>query len=170
MRLKRGLMILQDLQKWQNKLEAGIELAQRFYTDYRNKLPETCRKIAFFGMGGSGIAGRMIKSIFTLHGGARVDIYNVAEVCSLVSEKTLVFVITYSGNTWETVVALQDLVAKKIPTVVITHGGRALQIAQEYNLPYVLIPDAVSPRSALGYFLGLGRKGSLPDRNLHLSQ
>ena len=55
-------MILDDIRAWPEKLQAGAQLAQDFYNQYQDKLPKNIKKIAFFGMGGSGIAGRVVKT------------------------------------------------------------------------------------------------------------
>lgn len=147
-------MVLHDLQTWQSKLKIGSALAQEFYKQNEALLTKQYASLAFLGMGGSGIAGKIIKSLFAHKGGIRVDIYHAPCADSYVDQRTLAFVITYSGNTWETLEALKDLLEKGITPIVVTRGGRALQIAQGKGLPYVLLPEAISPRSALGYFLG----------------
>ena len=68
---------------------------------------------------------------------------------------TLAVVVTYSGNTWETVCALKKLIECSVPTIVIAHAGRARQIALEHKLPFVQLPESNMPRAALGNFLGL---------------
>ena len=147
-------MVLNDLQLWIKKLEIGTVLAREFYLSNSSYFPEKCDHFAFFGMGGSGVAGRILKTFFNRSGKIRFDAFQSCEVSPLITQKTVAFVASYSGNTWETVAVLQDLIVKQIPTIVITHGGRALELAQQFNLPYVLLPKTVSPRSALGYFLG----------------
>lgn len=147
-------MVLQDLQRWQDKLSQGAALASLFYKDRGKSLPHAPKKIAYFGMGGSGIAGKILKTFFGMQKGISVDVYHSPMVPPSVTSECLAFVTTYSGNTWETVVALKELIARGVPTVVVTHGGRALELAQEHNLACVVMPEAVSPRGALGYFLG----------------
>ena len=67
---------------------------------------------------------------------------------------TLAVVISYSGNTWETLDVLAALTQKFIPTIVIGHGGRAIEIAEQKSLPFILVPASMTPRTALGVFLG----------------
>ena len=147
-------MVLEDLQKWQDKLTTGTELALKFHREQGKRLPENPKKIAYFGMGGSGIAGKILKTYFGMQEGIDAEVYHSPTVPPSINNECLAFVTTYSGNTWETVVALKELIARGVPTLVVTHGGRALQLAKEYDLMCVEMPEAVSPRGALGYFLG----------------
>jgi len=71
-----------------------------------------------------------------------------------VDAETLAIVISYSGNTWETLDVLDALTAKFIPTMVLAHGGLAIEKAKLKNLPCVLLPNSLTPRSSLGTTLG----------------
>jgi len=148
-------MIKKDLLLWPEKLQVGLDLAQRFCKEYENKIYKKPRKIAFIGMGGSGIAGRVVKTFLDAVPHVESIIIDSPHIPMSVTRNTLAIAISYSGNTWETLTALQELIAAKVPTIVITHGGRALQTAKEYKLLYLKIPESITPRSALGYFLGI---------------
>jgi glucose/mannose-6-phosphate isomerase len=76
-------------------------------------------------------------------------------VPSFVDQDTFAFVLSYSGNTWETVIALKELISRGIKICVITHGGKALQLAQQHKLTFFITPESIAPRAALGNFLGI---------------
>ncbi len=148
-------MMLHDIAQWQKKLATGAQLGKDFYQQHVDKLPTKIKKIAFVGMGGSGIAGRIIKTLLDKEPGILSTIVDGPDVPGFIDQDTIVFVTTYSGNTWETLDALALLIQKKIPTIVITHGGKAAAIAQEHKIPLINVPESLTPRSALGYFLGI---------------
>ena len=53
--------MLKDFALWPQKLNDGRSLAQDFHKKYSAIFKKPFNKIAFFGMGGSGIAGRIVK-------------------------------------------------------------------------------------------------------------
>jgi len=150
---EKRIMILQDLQKWEDKLIAGSSLATPFFEQHKDLLYK--KKIAFFGMGGSGIAGSILKTFFDQQAVITAYAINSSEVPAYITPDTLCFVSSYSGNTWESLSVLNQLIERNIPVVIITHGGTAHKRAQQHKLPVIVLPEAVSPRAALGYFLGI---------------
>lgn len=150
---KEGFM-LSELQIWSTKLKDGWDLAHDFYFQSGKDLPAVIRHVAFMGMGGSGIAGRIAKMALDRISPIPVTVIDSVTVPAFLDSNSLVFVCSYSGNTWETEQVLKELIERRIPAVAITHGGRIAQIADEHALPYLLMPPSKSPRSALGVFLG----------------
>ncbi len=68
-----------------------------------------------------------------------------------VSKDTLVFAVSYSGNTEETLSGFDQAVKKNCKVVSITTGGKLAEKAGSLGLPVVKIPTGIQPRSALGY-------------------
>ncbi len=145
--------MIEEVRLWQKKLSDGITCAQIFIEQFADVLPKNSNNIAFVGMGGSGIAGRMLKT-FLDREGVTSTVIATSMVPAYLNSTTLALVISYSGNTWETLDVLHQLIEKGVPTVVITHGGRALELAKKHGLPYAIVPVSKTPRSALGNFLG----------------
>jgi glucose/mannose-6-phosphate isomerase len=146
--------MLKELNLWSVKVRDGVSLAKDFYTDFGSRLPKHPKKVLFVGMGGSGIAGRIMKGFFDKKTDMRTEVITSSTLPAYVSTDSLAFVVSYSGNTWETVNVLESLIKKHIPTVVLAHGGKAIALAQSHNIPYVIFPESLTPRSALGTFLG----------------
>ncbi len=147
-------MMLKELSLWATKLKDGKQLAHSFYQDYQATLPKHIKKIAFVGMGGSGVAGRIMKTFLDRKPGITSFIIDTPIVPAAIDAETLAIVVSYSGQTWETLDVLDELIQKFIPTIVLANGGTAVQKAELKDLPFVLIPKSLSPRSALGLFLG----------------
>lgn len=102
------------------------------------------------GMGGSRLSANIIKSLLpklniTIH-----HDYGLPNIMD--PEKTLVIASSYSGNTEETADALMTAIENNIASVVVSSGGKILEIAKENNLPFIKLPDDIKmPRFAVGY-------------------
>lgn len=147
-------MMLKEFSLWSQKLRDGFALADDFFKTHGGGIVKSPKKIAFVGMGGSGIAGRIIKTFLDRKEGISSFIIDSSELPAYIDSNTLTFVVSYSGNTWETLDVLNQLNAKFIPTIVIANGGKAVEISQAKNIPFVLLPKSVAPRAALGNMLG----------------
>jgi len=69
-----------------------------------------------------------------------------------VDAETLVFACSYSGNTEETLEALEKSLRLGAQAVVISSGGKLEKIANEKKLPFIKLPVGLQPRVATGYF------------------
>jgi glucose/mannose-6-phosphate isomerase len=147
--------MLRELKLWPQKIREGLDIAHNFHFEHSKSLPKNVKKIVFFGMGGSGISGRIIKTFFDQKKKIPTFIVDSPQVPAFVDSDTLAVVVSYSGNTWETVEALRVLATKFIPTIVLSHGGKAVEIAEAKNIPFLLLPDSKTPRSSLGTVLGI---------------
>lgn len=107
-------------------------------------------KIVVTGMGGSGIPANILQILFKdtkIH----VIVNKDYLLPGCVDAKTLTFVISYSGNTEETVSAFKQADAKKSKIVVVTSGGKLTNMARNHTV--VNIPAGIPPRAAIGYLL-----------------
>jgi len=147
-------MMLKELSLWSQKLNDGQALAQEFLKKYADRVPSQVKKLVFVGMGGSGIAGRIMKTLLDKKTGIETIAISSSVLPLYIDTQSLAIVVSYSGNTWETVSVLEHLVERGIPTIVLAHGGKALEIAQAKELPFAVLPESLTPRSALGNFLG----------------
>ncbi|HBS48001.1 TPA: hypothetical protein DEO28_02700 [Candidatus Dependentiae bacterium] len=147
--------MVEEIKLWPKKLKEGLDIAHNFHFANSTKLPKKINKIVFCGMGGSGIAGRILKSFFDKKSKIPTFAINSSVLPNFVDSETLAIVISYSGNTWETVGVLNSLVNKFVPTIVLANGGKVAEIAENKNLPFILLPQSKTPRSALGNFLGI---------------
>lgn len=129
-------------------------LAENFHKEYKNTLPNNFSTIAFAGMGGSGIAGRMLKTFLDKETSYATLLIDSPCVPGATKQNTLAFAMSYSGNTWETLEALDTLIAQKTPTIILSHGGEAQIKAVQHNLAFAAMPQTSAPRAALGSFLG----------------
>lgn len=99
------------------------------------------------GMGGSALWGLVSKSWpgYTVP----FELSRDYDIPSYVSEKTLFIASSYSGNTEETLSALEQAEARQAKIAIITGGGKLAEIAQEKGYPVALLPKVEQPRFAL---------------------
>jgi glucose/mannose-6-phosphate isomerase len=107
-------------------------------------------RVLLSGMGGSAFPGDIINDYLSCE--TKIDINRRYKIPKYVSKETLIIASSYSGNTEESISALNDAITKKYQICVITAGGQLAQIAKEKNLPLILIPSGLPPRTASGYF------------------
>lgn len=107
--------------------------------------------IVITGLGGSGIGGGIVKDLVYNTIQLPITLNKGYELPASVNEETLVIVSSFSGNTEETVICLNKALEHKASIFCITSGGQVLETAKEYNLDYVQLPTAKSPRTMLSY-------------------
>ncbi|KKQ64452.1 MAG: Bifunctional phosphoglucose/phosphomannose isomerase [Candidatus Daviesbacteria bacterium GW2011_GWA2_38_24] len=110
-------------------------------------VPSDISNIVVIGMGGSAIGGDLLKAYLLGNGKVPVHVIRDYKVPKFVDENTLVFAVSYSGNTEETLSALKDAQSKNAKIIGVTSGG---QLAAECN-KLIAIPKGLQPRAALGY-------------------
>jgi glucose/mannose-6-phosphate isomerase len=130
-------------------------------------LAEGVTAVTFCGMGGSGIAGDVLRATYGARLAVPVEVVRSPVVPAYVGPHTLVIVSSYSGGTAETLACFEEAVARGSRVVAITSGGELMRRAADLDLPVVRIPGGYLPRAALGYlaFALLGtmeRVGLLP--------
>jgi glucose/mannose-6-phosphate isomerase len=111
------------------------------------------QNILITGLGGSGIGGTIISELISDACPVPIIINKDYFLPAFVNEKTLVIVSSYSGNTEETVSAMQKAISKKAQIVCITSGGKVLELAKQHQFDFIEIPGGMPPRSCIGYCL-----------------
>ncbi len=147
--------MLQEVKLWKQKFKDGFEIANNFYFEHSVALPKNITKIAFFGMGGSGISGHIVKAFLDKKSSIPSFVIDSPEVPAYIDTETLAIVVSYSGNTWETLEAFDKLTLRHIPTISISSNGKLLELAESKNILFMISPKSRTPRSALGSFLGM---------------
>ncbi len=147
-------MLIQELTLWTDKLKEGYALGLQFYKSEKQKLPQVIKKIAFVGMGGSGIVGRLLKTFLDQQSSCPVIIVDGCLIPQSIDQDTLVIVMSYSGNTWETLMSVEQLQKRIIPFIALSHGGKLREKAFLHDFAYAQLPSSLTPRSSLGHALG----------------
>lgn len=67
------------------------------------------------------------------------------------SSKCLNILSSYSGNTEETIASFEEVLAKKLPALVISSGGKLIEMANLNHIPVITLPGGIQPRMGMGY-------------------
>ncbi|MBI5389790.1 bifunctional phosphoglucose/phosphomannose isomerase [Candidatus Woesearchaeota archaeon] len=104
-----------------------------------------CPRILIAGMGGSAFPGEILKSYLP-----HLDITTSRDytIPSFVGKDTLVFVVSFSGNTEETVSAFRHALRVGAQCVVVCSGGKLQEIASIHKHPTIIVPSGMQPRDA----------------------
>jgi len=111
------------------------------------------KHIVVCGMGGSAIAGNILADLLLDKVNVPIYINRNYKLPSFVGKDTLVFALSYSGNTEETLSAVACVAKAQARIICITSGGKLKKLAEEKRYPYYLIPAGYQPRAALPYLL-----------------
>ncbi len=115
------------------------------------KMDKPLSNVLISGMGGSGIGGSIVSEIAMMESSVPVNVSKNYAIPSYVNGNTLVVISSFSGNTEETLQAMQYAIEKKAKVVCIASGGKVIDIAKEKNLDHVVVPTGMAPRAAFGY-------------------
>jgi len=103
------------------------------------------------GMGGSAIGGELLKDWARDRITVPIEVNREYSLPAYANKNTLVFVVSYSGETEESLSILLDAVKRRCMTVCISSGGKLLEFAEKLNMPYLRVPSGMPPRAAIPY-------------------
>lgn len=151
---------------------AGMQADQLLH-DYKvtPTINTEIRSVVVGGMGGSGWPSLVLKSWPGLT--VPFELSGTYSVPKYVNESTLYIASSYSGNTEETLSALEEAAERGAQIVVMAAGGKLAEVAKEKGYPLYLVPGGFQPRMSSFFFLtaliqilepiGLVQKGSLEE-------
>ena len=125
------------------KLARAWKLSANDFADIRN--------IVFIGMGGSAIGGDLLRSYLRSELLIPVEVCRHYELPEYVDDESLVIVSSYSGNTEETLAALDDALRRKALIAAVSTGGIMEDVCNLNDIPLMIVPDGLQPRAAIGY-------------------
>lgn len=131
------LATLPDQYRWAAELEVP-------------ELPEMSSAVVC-GMGGSGIAGDVAAVVAGTPVFAHKD-YGLPRWAASLSP--LMVAVSYSGNTEETLSAVDAALAAGMPIAAVSSGGVLSERARKEGWPLVEVPGGLQPRAAFGYLAG----------------
>jgi len=111
-------------------------------------------QVVAVGMGGSGIAADLARVVVESESRAALAVVRAPELPKFAGRRTEVLLVSYSGNTWETLAAYDAAGRVGARRTVITSGGELLERAESDGVPALHVPPGLPPRSAVGHLLG----------------
>ncbi|MCI5058657.1 MAG: bifunctional phosphoglucose/phosphomannose isomerase [Flavobacteriales bacterium] len=135
------------IEEFPSMLENSLRIAKESKLDTSKEI----RNILITGLGGSGIGGTIVSQLVSDHCKVPIVVNKGYFAPSFVNEYTLVIVSSYSGNTEETLNAMEIAQKKGAQFACISSGGKVLDIAKSQNYNYIEIPGGYPPRAAFPY-------------------
>jgi glucose/mannose-6-phosphate isomerase len=111
---------------------------------------EDIENVVVIGMGGSGIAGDVLQAVCSPLLPVPVTVVKQYECPHFVNDSSLVFAVSCSGRTEETIEAATDAALAGARMVVVAGGGELAHLAEAWRAPLIGIPDVPWPRAAFG--------------------
>ena len=133
-----------------NQIREAIKIGENTEFKPTNK---TISAVLVCGLGGSGIGGKIIALLLKKELGIPFLCINDYEVPAWVDKNTLVIASSYSGNTEETIAAINECNLRGSEIVVITSGGTLLDMAKANAWNSYIVPGGEQPRAMLAYSL-----------------
>lgn len=112
---------------------------------------EEIRNVLICGLGGSGIGGTIIAKTALINAKIPFATCNDYHIPEYVNQHTLVIACSYSGNTEETLSAIEKAQAKGANFACVTSGGELEDICKSNGYSYIKIPGGNPPRTCIGY-------------------
>ena len=130
------------------------QIGKAYQKAQKIKMPKNyknIKNIVICGMGGSAIGGDLIKIMTENQLTIPLIVNRSWKLPSMVNKNSLVFLVSFSGQTQEILNCAQSAVKKEAKIVMITGGGELQKIAQKYKLPIFKFRYSGPPRAGLGY-------------------
>jgi len=127
-----------------NQLKKDLETSNDFVVD-------SYEDLLIIGMGGSGVAGDVLKLVLNETSQINIEVRKAYGIPKAIAERRpKCLFISYSGNTEETLEAVNDAIKYNLDWSVISSGGQLLELASENKKQYVKVPTGLQPRAAFG--------------------
>jgi glucose/mannose-6-phosphate isomerase len=144
--LDKGSM-LKALREFPESCRRAVETAEGAYLGDLTK--RAFRAIVFAGMGGSAIGGLILRDWLLHDCVVPIHVSRGHYLPAFVDEETLVFAVSYSGNTAETLSAFREAQERGCAVVSLTSDGELQRLANEEGLPFLSLPPGLQPRASL---------------------
>ena len=115
---------------------------------------EPVSNVVFAGMGGSAIAGDLVRDWLDAEMKVPMESVRGYHLPTYVNDKTLVFLISYSGNTEETLSCMLDALDKGCRVISISSDGALGRVNKALNLPIIGLPKMAAARVSFPYLFG----------------
>ncbi len=113
----------------------------------------TLTRVVYTGMGGSALAAAVVARWLSDTLAVPFELVRNYDLPHYVDASTLVIAASYSGNTEESLSALQHARDAGAQVAIISAGGELVDIAQREHIAHIRLPSGLQPRMTLLYFL-----------------
>ena len=137
------------LQDFPAQCEKAVQIARKHPIEVKRY--HSIHQVVVSGMGGSAAGGDLLKSYLQREAKIPIEVNRGYLLPEYVGKNTLVFAVSYSGNTEETLFAYQDALSRSAKIIAITSGGKLRQLCQKDGIDVIEILGGMPPRATFGY-------------------
>ena len=109
------------------------------------------KNVAIAGMGGSAIAGDILKDWVGSEARVSIEVCRGYNLPAYIDTDSLVFIMSYSGNTEETLSCMLDAVERGCKIVSMSSNGALRRATETLGLPFIQLPKMAAARASLPY-------------------
>jgi glucose/mannose-6-phosphate isomerase len=136
------------IQQFPNNLISAIEIGknntlEKNYLEFSNVL--------ICGLGGSGIGGKLVANWLLNELDIPVNLCQDYTIPKYVNKKTLLIASSYSGDTEETLSAIEKAHLSGASIIAVTSGGKLADFCNKNQYEYILVPGGNPPRTQLAF-------------------
>lgn len=141
-------MMKELIEAFPQNITEGLNIAKE--QEFRQPA-NAIQNVVICGMGGSGIGGNLVQSWLRDDLKVPFTVVKDYEIPAFVNENSLVIGSSYSGNTEETLMALEEAISRGAHIIGITSGGKLESLGQALGFDVVVVPGGNPPRTALAF-------------------
>ncbi|MFP4117538.1 MAG: bifunctional phosphoglucose/phosphomannose isomerase [Candidatus Woesearchaeota archaeon] len=135
-----------DLEAFPQHIMEGFKLPESIKVDKKS-----IDKIIVAGMGGSAMPGDILKAYMKYNSKTPIFVNRNYKLPAFADKNTLIFIVSYSGNTEETIECFREALRKGCQIVAVTSGGKIKELAALHKKPLVEVPKNKQPRAMVAY-------------------
>lgn len=126
--------------------ERAANLGRTLQVGYRRP-----RTIVVAGMGGSAIGGELLKDWARDRVAIPIEVCREYSLPKYADKDTLVSVVSYSGETEESLSVFLDAIKRGCMITCLSSGGKLEEYAEKLDVPRLRVPSGMAPRATLPY-------------------
>ena len=115
------------------------------------KPAQEIKTIVFAGMGGSSIGAEIVRVYLQNEISLPIVICRNYTLPNFAGKDTLLFCLSYSGNTEEMLSLFGDAVKRNAHIITLGSGGKLKEMSMQHGLKHITIPGGFPPRALVGY-------------------
>ncbi len=136
------------LKNFPHQIHTSLKLMKDFTADYDTA---KIKNIIISGMGGSAISGDLLLGYTSEELKIPAIVNRDYSLPGFANKNTLFIAVSYSGNTEETLSAMQKAMKKSAMIIGLSSGGKVEEICSNHSFPHIKIEAGLPPRQALGH-------------------
>jgi glucose/mannose-6-phosphate isomerase len=143
-------IIAKFIEDFPEQLQDAITIGEKLSLKHQSS---DFKNIIIAGLGGSGIGGSLVKSLLSNEIKLPIEIIKGYDLPAYASSSTLVIASSYSGNTEETLLVVEQAMRVNAKIACITSGGKLVELAKDkhFDLAQIPVTEPICPRANLGY-------------------